>query len=156
MNKTIICYFSASGTTKAVAERISNILNADIFEIEPVIKYTSEDLDWMDDKSRTTLEKNDESIRPEIVNKINNLSEYKNVVIGFPVWWYKEPNIIDTFIEENKLEGKNVFVYVTSGGSTFAGSLKHLKEKYPNINFISGKTLNGNISEEEILDWVKL
>lgn len=156
MNKTIICYFSASGVTKAASEKLSNILNADIFEIEPVIKYTSEDLDWLDDKSRTTLEKNDKNIRPEIVNKINNLSEYTNVIIGFPVWWYKEPNIIDTFIEENNLEGKNVYVYVTSGGSTFGGSLKHLKEKYPNINFISGKTLNGNISESEILEWIKL
>ena len=156
MNKTIICYFSATGTTKVVAEKLANLLNGNLFEIEPVIKYTNEDLNWMDEKSRTTLEKNDESIRPEIKNKLDDINEYNNVIIGFPVWWYKEPNIIDTFIEENNLEGKNVYVYVTSGGSTFAGSLKHLKDKYPNINFISGKTLNENISENEILEWIKL
>lgn len=156
MNKTIICYFSATGTTKVVAEKLANLLNGNLFEIEPVIKYTNEDLNWMDEKSRTTLEKNDESIRPEIKNKLDDINEYNNVIIGFPVWWYKEPNIIDTFIEENNLDDKNVYVYVTSGGSTFAGSLKHLKDKYPNINFISGKTLNENISENEILEWIKL
>ena len=156
MNKTIICYFSATGTTKVVAEKLANLLNGNLFEIEPVIKYTNEDLNWMDEKSRTTLEKNDESIRPEIKNKLDDINEYNNVIIGFPVWWYKEPNIIDTFVEENNLEDKNVYVYVTSGGSTFAGSLKHLKDKYPNINFISGKTLNENISENEILEWIKL
>ena len=156
MNKTIICYFSATGTTKVVAEKLANLLNGNLFEIEPVIKYTNEDLNWMDEKSRTTLEKNDESIRPEIKNNLAAINEYNNVIIGFPVWWYKEPNIIDTFIEENNLDDKNVYVYVTSGGSTFAGSLKHLKDKYPNINFISGKTLNENISENEILEWIKL
>lgn len=154
MNKTIICYFSATGTTKKIALELSDILNANTFEIEPVSIYTSEDLDWNDKESRTTKEANDESIRPEIKNKLENINDYNNVIIGFPVWWYKEPSIIDTFIEENNLEGKNVYVYVTSGGSTFAGSLKHMKEKYPNINFISGKTLN-NINEEEIKGWIK-
>lgn len=154
MNKTIICYFSATGTTKKIALELSNILNASTFEIEPVNNYTSEDLDWTDKESRTTKEANDESIRPEIKNKLENINDYNNIIIGFPVWWYKEPSIIDTFIEENNLEGKNVYVYVTSGGSTFAGSLKHMKEKYPTINFISGKTLN-NINEEEIKGWIE-
>ena len=155
MNKIIICYFSATGTTKRVALELKEILNADTFEIEPATKYTNADLDWRDENSRTTTEKNDDSIRPEIKNKLNNLEEYTKVIIGFPVWWYKEPNIIDTFIEENDLTQKDVYVYVTSGGSSCAGSLKHLKEKYNNINFISGKTFNSNISREEILDWIK-
>lgn len=154
MNKTIICYFSATGTTKNIAERLSKILNADTFEIEPVQKYTSEDLDWTNKQSRTTLEMKDESSRPEIKNKLENISEYKNIIIGFPVWWYKEPNIIDTFIEENDLTNKNIYVYVTSGGSTVDGSLKHMKEKYTSLNFISGKTLN-NINEEEIKGWLE-
>lgn len=154
MNKTIICYFSATGTTKKIALELGNILNADTFEIEPVSIYTSEDLDWNDNESRTTKEANDETIRPEIKNKLKNINDYTNVIIGFPVWWYKEPSIIDTFIEENDLINKNVYVYVTSGGSTFAGSLKHIKEKYPNINFISGKTLN-SVNAEEIKGWLE-
>jgi len=154
MNKNLICYFSATGTTKRKAEELSEIISADLFEIEPVKKYTSEDLDWTNEESRTTTEKNDESIRPEIKNKVNNINEYDKVVIGFPVWWYKEPSIIDTFIEENDLSNKEIYVYVTSGGSTVDGSFKHLKEKYKNLNFISGKTLN-NINKNEILDWIK-
>ena len=154
MNKSIICYFSATGTTKRVAEELSKILNADLFEIEPVQKYTSEDLDWTNKQSRSTIEMEDENSRPEVKNKLENINDYKNVIIGFPVWWYKEPTIIDTFIEENDLTNKNVYVYVTSGGSTVAGSLKHMKEKYPNINFVSGKTLNG-VNEDEIKGWLE-
>ena len=154
MNKTIICYFSATGTTENTAEQLSKLLNSDTFEIEPVQKYTSEDLDWTNKQSRTTLEMKDESSRPKIKNKLENISEYKNIIIGFPVWWYKEPNIIDTFIEENDLTNKNIYVYVTSGGSTVDGSLKHMKEKYTSLNFISGKTLN-NINEEEIKGWLE-
>ena len=155
MKKTIICYFSATGTTKNVALELSKILNADTFCIEPVTPYTSIDLDWTNKNSRSSIEMADENSRPEVKNKLENINEYRNVIIGFPVWWYKEPTIIDTFIEENDLTNKNVYVFVTSGGSTFAGSLKHLKEKYSNINFISGKTLNGRINNEEIESWVK-
>ncbi len=154
MDKSVICYFSATGTTKRIAEELSKILNGDLFEIEPVQKYTSEDLDWTNKQSRSTIEMEDENSRPEVKNKLENISDYKNVIIGFPVWWYKEPTIIDTFIEENDLTNKNVYVYVTSGGSTVAGSLKHMKEKYPNINFVSGKTLN-RIDEEEIKGWLE-
>lgn len=154
MNKNIICYFSATGTTKKVAEKLSNILSADTFEIEPVQKYTSEDLDWTNKQSRSSIEMDDENSRPEVKSKLENINDYKNVIIGFPVWWYKEPTIIDTFIEENDLSNKNVYVFVTSGSSTFAGSLKHMKEKYPLINFISGKTLN-SIDEDEIKGWLE-
>lgn len=154
MDKSVICYFSATGTTKRIAEELSKILNGDLFEIEPVQKYTSEDLDWTNKQSRSTIEMEDENTRPEVKNKLENINDYKNIIIGFPVWWYKEPTIIDTFIEENDLTNKNVYVYVTSGGSTVAGSLKHMKEKYPNINFVSGKTLN-RIDEEEIKGWLE-
>lgn len=149
MNKKIICYFSATGTTKNVAQKLSKLIESDLFEIEPSVIYTSDDLDWTNKESRATKEQNDESSRPEIKSKIENISEYKTVILGFPVWWYKEPAIIDTFIDENDLTGKDVYIFVTSGSSTFAGSLKHLKEKYSNINFISGKTLN-NMNIEEI------
>ena len=154
MDKLLICYFSATGTTKRVAEKLSEILNGDLFEIEPVNKYTSEDLDWTNKQSRSTLEMKDESSRPEVKGKVNNIEEYNKVVIGFPVWWYREPSIIDTFIEENDLKGKDIYVYVTSGGSTYEGSLKHLKEMYSELNFVSGKTLN-HIDENEIREWIK-
>lgn len=154
MNKLLICYFSATGTTKRVAEKLDEILNGDLFEIEPVNKYTNEDLDWTNKQSRSTLEMKDESSRPEVKGKVNNIEEYNKVIIGFPVWWYREPSIIDTFIEENDLKGKDIYVYVTSGGSTYEGSLKHLKEMYSELNFVSGKTLN-HIHENEIREWVK-
>lgn len=154
MDKLLICYFSATGTTKRVAEKLSEILNGDLFEIEPVNKYTSEDLDWTNKQSRSTLEMKDESSRPEVKGRVNNIEEYNKVVIGFPVWWYREPSIIDTFIEENDLKGKDIYVYVTSGGSTYEGSLKHLKEMYSELNFVSGKTLN-HIDENEIREWIK-
>lgn len=153
MNKKIVCYFSATGTTKSVAQNLSKILGSDLFEIEPSVLYTSADLDWNDKESRTTKEQSNESSRPEIKSKVENISEYKTVILGFPVWWYKEPAIIDTFIDENDLIGKDVYIFVTSGGSTFAGSLKHLKEKYSNINFISGKTLN-RVNESDIEGWL--
>ena len=154
MDKLLICYFSATGTTKMVAEKLSEILNGDLFEIEPVNKYTTEDLDWTNKQSRSTLEMKDESSRPEVKGRVNNIEEYNKVIIGFPVWWYREPSIIDTFIEENDLKGKDIYVYVTSGGSTYEGSLKHLKEMYNELNFVSGKTLN-HVDENEIREWVK-
>ncbi len=153
MNKNLVCYFSATGTTKEVAEKIASIINADLFAIEPVNKYTSEDLDWTNKQSRSSIEMVDETSRPAIKNIVANITEYQNVVIGFPVWWYKEPAIIDTFIEENNLSNKQVYVYVTSGGSTVDGSLESLRQKYPNINFVSGKRLGMNIEEQAILDW---
>ncbi len=153
MKKNLVCYFSATGTTKEVAEKIASIINADLFAIEPVNKYTSEDLDWTNKQSRSSIEMADETSRPAIKNKVTNLTEYQNVIIGFPVWWYKEPAIIDTFIEENELSNKQVYVYVTSGGSTVDGSIESLRQKYPNLNFVSGKRLDMNIEEQAILDW---
>ena len=155
MNKKLICYFSATGTTRSVANKMAKVFNCDLFEIEPTKKYTDEDLDWTNDNSRSSVEAHDESLRPSIIKKIDNLDLYDTIFIGFPVWWYKEPNIIDTFIEENNLENKNVYVFVTSGSSTVEGSLESLREKYCNINFISGKRLDIYFDEVEILNWIK-
>ena len=154
MSKVLVSYFSASGVTKGVAEKISELVGGELFEIEPVEKYSDKDLDWMDKESRTTREMNDKECRPKIINKVNNLNEYDKVVIGFPVWWYTAPRIINTFIEENDLSGKEVYVFVTSGSSSFGGSLKDLKEKYDNINFVKGIRFTGNVSEQEILDFI--
>ena len=155
MNKKIVCYFSASGSTKKVAENISEAINGDLFEIEPVQKYTKDDLNWMNKNSRSSIEMADKSSRPQIVNKIDNLSDYDIVVIGFPVWWYTAPTIINTFIEENDLTNKNIYVFVTSGSSSQAKSFKDLKETYTNLNFIDAKRFNGREKQEEIIDWIK-
>ena len=154
MSKVLVSYFSASGVTKGVAEKIANAVEGDLFEIEPVEKYTDADLNWMDKKSRSTIEMNDRSFRPPVKNKVENLSDYDKVVIGFPVWWYTAPTIINTFIEENDLTGKSIYVFCTSGGSGVDGSLNDLKNTYPNLNFISGKRLKSNVDLEEIKTWL--
>lgn len=135
--KVLVCYFSATGTTKRVAEEIAKSVDGDLFEIEPVEKYTSEDLDWTNKSSRSMVEMEDVNSRPGIVKKVDNLGNYKKVIVGFPVWWYCEPSIIDTFMEENNFDGKSVYVFVTSGGSTVAGSFNSLKNKYNNVNSFS-------------------
>lgn len=117
-------------------------------------KYTNKDLDWNDKNSRTTLEMENENCRPKIVKKIENIKNYDKIVIGFPVWWYREPSIIDPFIEENNLKEKSIYIFVTSGGSTVNGSLESLKKHYKDLNFISEKTLNYNIEEKDIKDWL--
>lgn len=155
MEKTLVTYFSASGVTKTVAEKISKAVEGDLFEIEPVEKYTDADLDWMDKNSRSTIEMNDRSFRPPVKNKVENLEDYQKVVIGFPVWWYTAPTIINTFIEENDLTGKEIYVFCTSGSSGVDGSLNDLKKTYSNLNFISGKRLTTSIDEGEISGWIK-
>jgi flavodoxin len=155
MNKTLISYFSASGVTKNVAKKISEAISADIFEIEPVNKYTDEDLDWTNKESRTTIEMNDKSSRPQIKNRINNIEEYDRVIIGFPVWWYTAPTIINTFLEENDLTNKKVYIFVTSGSSSYGGCLKDLRNTYPNINFVDGKRFTADESLDNIKNWLK-
>ena len=155
MNKVLVSYFSASGVTKNVAEKLKSMLNADIFEIEPVNPYTNADLDWTNKQSRSSIEMNDLTYRPEVKNKVSNMSEYDTVLIGFPVWWDLSPTIINTFIEENNLENKKVYVFATSGGSSVTGSFNALKNDYPNINFIDGKRLSSNIEKDEILNWIQ-
>ena len=153
MEKVLVCYFSATGTTKRVAEEIANVVEGDLFEIEPVEKYTSEDLDWTNKSSRSTVEMEDVNSRPSIVKKVENIGDYNKIIVGFPVWWYREPSIIDTFIEENNFDGKDVYVFVTSGGSTVDGSFNSLKNKYSNVNFVSGKRF-GVVDKEEVEKWI--
>ncbi len=114
MSKILVSYFSASGTTKRVAEKVAAAINGDLFEIDPKKKYTEEDLDWANKQSRSSIEMNN-NVKPEIENKVSNLEEYDTVCLAFPIWWYKEPTIIDKFLEENNMEGKKIYVFVTSG-----------------------------------------
>ena len=153
MSKILISYFSASGTTKKVAEKVAEAVNADLFEIEPKEKYTEEDLDWTNKQSRSSVEMS-ENIKPEILNKVSSLENYDKVVIAFPIWWYKEPTIIDKFLEENNMEGKEVYVFVTSGSSPIDSTYKSLQNNFPNLNFISGKRFTGIEKEEDYKTWL--
>lgn len=154
MSKILVAYFSASGVTRGVAEKISRATGADLFEIEPVQKYTDEDLDWTNKQSRSSIEMNDKSFRPQVANKISNPEQYDVIVLGFPVWWYTAPTIVNTFIEENNLSGKDAYIFVTSGTSSVEGSFNDLKEKYPDINFVKGRRFMGTESTEEINKWM--
>lgn len=155
MSKILVSYFSASGVTKSVAEKIANAINGDLFEIEPAQKYTLEDLDWTNKQSRSSIEMQDKTFRPQILNKVSNITEYDTVVLGFPVWWYTAPTIINTFIEENNLKGKKIYVFVTSGGSSSEGSFRDLKNTYKNLNFISNKRFTGRETDEDYINWIK-
>ena len=153
MSKILVSYFSASGNTKRVAEKIANAVGADLFVVEPKEKYTVEDLDWTNKQSRSSIEMN-ENIKPEIANKVSNLNEYDKIILAFPIWWYKEPTIIDKFLDENDMTGKSIYVFVTSGGSSVDSSYKSLKNNYPNLSFISGKRFTGNELDEEYKSWL--
>ena len=152
--KTLISYFSAQGTTKKVAQNLSKVLEADLFEIQPKQKYTQADLNWMDRNSRSRVEINNREFRPAVASKPNNLEGYDTVLIGFPVWWYTAPTIINTFIEQNNLAGKKLYIFVTSGSSGVDGSLNDLRKTYPTLNFISGKRFTGGESASEIKEWI--
>ena len=142
MKKTLIVYFSATGTTKAAAQRLAKEYNADLYEIVPEQPYTAADLDWRDKNSRSTIEMKDKSSRPAIKGRCENIDQYDTVWIGFPVWWYTAPTIINTFIEAHDLSGKTLNVFATSGGSGVSGSYNDLKKAYPQYNWDESRLMN--------------
>lgn len=153
--KKLVAYFSASGVTKSLAERIANIAGADIFEIKPEVPYTKADLNWMDKKSRSSVEMNDPTSRPKIAEKLNNMDEYDVVFVGFPIWWYVAPTIIDTFLESYDFSGKKIVPFATSGGSGFGKTVDVLKPLCSqNTEWMQGKLLN-RASDEEIKKWIE-
>ena len=154
MKKILVSYFSATGVTKEIAEKLASKLNGVLFEIEPKEKYTSKDLNWMDKESRSSIEMS-QNIKPEIVSKVANLEEYDTLLLGFPIWWYKEPTIIDKFLEENDMNGKRIYVFVTSGSSSIDSTYKSIKNNFSELNFVDGKRFTGDESEEEYLSWIK-
>ena len=154
MRQILVSCFSASGTTKNVAQKLARTLEADLFEIEPEIPYTTSDLNWNDKQSRSTIEMEDLNVRPGIARKVSNLENYDRIVLGFPVWWYTAPRIINTFLEENDLTNKRIYIFVTSGGSSSEGSMENLKKSYPNLNFIDSRRFTGNEDKNEYIKWV--
>lgn len=139
--KTLVTYFSAQGTTAAVAEILAAELNADLFEIKPTVPYTADDLNWMNKRSRSSVEMGDENCRPEIAESID-VSDYENILIGFPVWWYVEPRIVDTFLESQNFSGKTVIPFATSGGSGIEKAVKRMKSLCSAANWKDGKLLS--------------
>lgn len=152
MSKVLVAYFSASGVTKGVAERIANENGYDLFEIVPEEIYTPADLDWTDRNSRSTIEMNDKGFRPPIVEACD-VSAYDTVVIGFPVWWYTAPSIINTFIESVDLRGKTIKAFCTSGGSGIDKCVSDLKATYPELDFSRGMRFAGNVSNAK--EWIE-
>lgn len=152
MSNVLIAYFSASGTTKGVAENIASENGYDIFEIVPQEIYTPTDLDWTDKNSRSTIEMNDRQFRPPMVESCD-VSGYDTVAIGFPVWWYTAPTIINTFIESVDLKGKTIKVFCTSGGSGVDKCVSDLQKTYPELNFAKGMRFMGNISKAK--EWIE-
>ena len=145
MSKKLVAYFSASGVTKKVALRLAQEELAELFEICPKIEYTSADLNWMDVNSRSSLEMKAQSCRPEILNKLDNLDQYEIIYLGFPIWWYVEPRIIDTFLESYNFSKKQIVPFATSGGSGISNVVENLKAHYPELNFADGRLLNNYI-----------
>lgn len=155
MGKTIVCYFSASGVTKKVAKNIASVIDADVFEIEPKDKYTDADLNWMDSNSRSSVEMKNRSYRPPIKNKLDDISKYDTIIIGFPVWWYTAPTIINTFLESLDFTGKKIVPFCTSGSSGIEDCQRDLQKAYPNYIINNGKRLKGNESADFIKGWLR-
>ncbi|MBR2135948.1 MAG: flavodoxin [Bacteroidales bacterium] len=152
--KTLVAYFSATGTTKALAEKVANTTGGDLYEIKPEVPYTSEDLDWTVKTSRSSVEMADKTSRPAIVKDLENAGDYGTIYIGFPVWWYTAPTIINTFLETYDFSGKNVVFFATSGGSTIDKANAQFKEQYPALKWTAGKVLN-RATDEDVKAWVE-
>lgn len=140
--KALIAYFSATGTTAGVAKRMAEATGADLFEIRPQTPYTEADLDWTNKRSRSTVEMNDASSRPAVAGELPDLSGYDTVLLGFPVWWYVEPRIIDTFLDGTDIDGKRIVPFATSGGSDVAKCVDHMRKLHPEAEWEKGKLLN--------------
>ena len=147
MSKTLIAYFSASGVTARAAREMADAIGADLYEICPAAPYTDADLNWMDKKSRSTLEMNDPACRPAIAAQVERMEQYDTGFVGFPVWWYVEPRIVDTFLESYDFTGKTMIPFATSGGSGISKAEKSLREHCPGGNWKKGRLVNSGAAE---------
>ena len=154
MSKKLVAYFSASGNTKEAAETIAKAAGADICEITPKVRYTKADLNWMDKKSRSSVESNNKSFRSEIIKNDIDMGQYDEVIIGFPIWWYVAPTIVNTFLEAYDFAGKKIVLFATSGGSGFGNTVKELQPSAPDAIITEGSLLNRG-TKQEISAWVK-
>ena len=153
MSKTLVAYFSASGTTAKVAKKMAEAIGADLFEIKPETPYSGADLNWQNKNSRSSVEMNDRSSRPAIAVKAADMPQYDVVFVGFPVWWYREPSIIDTFMESYDFAGKTVIPFATSGGSGLGDSAANMQKLAKGAKVVNGKRFSGIASAEELKAW---
>ena len=142
MSKKLVAYFSASGITRNVAKMVAEAAGADLYEIIPKEAYTKADLNWMDKKSRSSVEMTDKKIRPEITDTDAKIAEYDEIFLGFPIWWYVAPTIINTFLESYDFSGKKIVLFATSGGSGFGNTVSELQPSVPGVDIVEGKLLN--------------
>mgnify|MGYP004587736609 CR=1 FL=1 len=152
MSKKLVAYFSASGVTKSYAEKLAKAADADLFEIKPEVPYTKADLDWMDKNSRSTVEMKNPDSRPEIAEKLADMEKYDTVFLGFPIWWYVAPTIVDTFLESYDFSNKTIIPFATSGGSGMGKTSDVLRRVCPDADIKDGKVIN-NMSESALADW---
>ena len=156
MSKNLVAYFSARGSTKGVAEKLANVVNGDLYEIEPEEPYTAEDLDWTNPKSRSSIEmKENRSFRPSIKSKVDNIDDYDTIYLGFPIWWYVAPTIVNTFLESYDFSGKTIIPFATSGSSGMENTVNELKPSCSDdARFIEGKRFPASVSEDELKSWI--
>ncbi len=151
--KNLVAYFSCTGNTKTLAQNVAGAIGADLYEIKPAVPYTSKDLDYQDETSRSTLEQRDENSRPALADKNLNMTQYETIIIAYPIWWGIEPKIIDTFVESYNFSGKTIIPVCTSGGSDIRASEDHLKNLVSSANWKRGKLFSRNASGTEIKSW---
>ncbi|MBC6678372.1 flavodoxin [Zhenpiania hominis] len=155
MSKRLVAYFSASGVTAKTAKALAEAAEADLYEIQPQLPYTQADLNWMDKKSRSTVEMNDPDSRPAISGSVPGMDQYDVIFLGFPIWWYTAPTIIKTFLESYDMAGKKIVLFATSGGSGLGDTARTLQKVCPKAEFKGGKLLNGRQSRESLTSWIE-
>ncbi len=155
MSKTLVAYFSASGVTAKLANTLADSIGADIFTIQPVVPYTQADLDWTNKESRSSIEMADKSFRPAIANKVEDMNQYDTIFVGFPIWWYVAPTIINTFLEQYDLKGKKIIPFATSGSSGMGNTNQELMNSCPGAKLVEGQRFATNISPDKLKAWVE-
>ena len=153
MSKKLVAFFSASGVTAQAARSLADAAGADLYEIKPAVPYTNADLDWMNKKSRSSIEMSDKASRPAIADTDAHVADYDVVFVGFPIWWYIAPTIINTFLERYDFSGKKIVLFATSGGSGFGKAVSNLQPSAPNAKIIEGKVLNGRHDKTSLAAW---
>lgn len=153
--KILVAYFSASGVTAKAARKLSEAAEADLYEIKPEVPYSNTDLDWTNKKSRSSVEMNESALRPAIAGKMEGMEQYDVVYVGFPIWWYVAPTIINTFLESYDFSGKTIVPFATSGGSGMGKTNERLSPSCPGATLLKGKILNGLQSSTELKNWVE-
>ena len=153
MSKVLVTYFSAGGTTAKVGIKLAKAIEADVYQILPKVPYRAGDLNWMNKKSRSSVEMSDRNCRPEMANKLSNMEDYDVIFLGFPIWWYREPSIIDTFMEAYDFKGKTVVVFCTSGGSELGEAPKNIQNLAPKAKVVEGERFKRGVKEAALKEW---